>query len=131
MERFIGIVGILILLAVAFAMSNNRKAIDYKLIMWGLGLQLAFALFILKTPVGYPFFEFFDAMIKKLLAFSDTGGDFLFASFVSGQVEPPIINFAVRVLPTMRMRIMKRRQRRRLIQLLTAPGRLSEARQTR
>ena len=100
MERFVGILGILVLLGIAFAMSNNRKKIDYKLVLWGLGLQLAFGLFILKTPIGYPFFDFFDGMIKKLLTFSDAGGDFLFASFISGEVEPPIINFAVRVLPT-------------------------------
>ncbi len=100
MERFTGLLGVVALLAIAYLMSNNRKKIDYKLVMWGLGLQITFALFILKTPIGYPFFEFFDALIKKLLSFSDTGGDFLFASFVTGQVEAPIINFAVRVLPT-------------------------------
>ncbi len=100
MERFIGILGVVLLLGIAFLMSNNRKAINYRLVAWGLGLQLTFALFILKTPIGLPFFTFFDSLIKKLLAFSDKGGDFLFASFVSGQVEAPIINFAVRVLPT-------------------------------
>ncbi len=100
MERFTGVIGIVVLLLVAYAMSNNRKNIDYKLVGWGLGLQIAFALFILKTPIGLPFFEFFDMIIKKLLAFSDKGGDFLFASFVSGQVEAPLVNFAVRVLPT-------------------------------
>lgn len=100
MERFTGLIGIFVLLGAAFLMSNNRSKIDYKLVLWGLGLQLAFALFILKTPIGYPFFEFFDVAIKKLLAFSDQGGDFLFASFVTEQVEVPLINFAVRVLPT-------------------------------
>ncbi|MCB0845945.1 MAG: NupC/NupG family nucleoside CNT transporter [Bacteroidetes bacterium] len=100
MERFTGLIGIIVLLGIAFLLSNNRKEINYKLVLWGLGLQLAFALFILKTPVGLPFFEFFDALIKKLLAFSDQGGDFLFASFVTNQVETPLINFAVRVLPT-------------------------------
>lgn len=100
MERFAGILGVLVLLGIAFLMSNNRKAIDYKLVGWGLGLQLTFALFILKTPIGLPFFKFFDSLIKKLLAFSDKGGDFLFASFVTNEVEAPLINFAVRVLPT-------------------------------
>ena len=100
MERFTGIIGIIVLLMIAFLLSNNRSKIDYKLVGWGLALQLGFALFILKTPIGLPFFEFFDMLIKKLLSFSDMGGDFLFASFISGKVEPPIINFAVRVLPT-------------------------------
>lgn len=100
MERYVGILGILALLGFAFLLSNNRKAIDYKLVAWGLSLQLAFALFILKTPIGKPFFSFFDDLIKKLLSFSDKGGDFLFASFITNQVETPLINFAVRVLPT-------------------------------
>ncbi|MGA0256828.1 MAG: NupC/NupG family nucleoside CNT transporter [Saprospiraceae bacterium] len=100
MDRFAGLLGIVILLGIAFLLSNNRKKIDYKLVGWGLGLQLFFALFILKTPVGLPFFNFFDKLIKQLLAFSDKGGDFLFASFVSGTVEAPLLNFAVRVLPT-------------------------------
>ena len=100
MERFIAIIGMLVLLGIAFLLSNNRQKIDYKLVGWGLGLQMVFALFILKTPIGLPFFNFFDRIIKRLLEFSDKGGDFLFASFVSGQVEAPIVNFAVRVLPT-------------------------------
>jgi len=100
MERFAGILGIIFLLGIAFLLSNNRKKIDFKLVGWGLGLQLLFALFILKTPIGLPFFNFFDKLINKLLAFSDKGGDFLFASFVTNQVEAPMINFAVRVLPT-------------------------------
>ena len=100
MERFTGIIGIIVLLGAAYLLSNNRSKIDYKLVLWGLGLQLGFALFILKTPIGLPFFEFFDVLINKLLSFSDMGGDFLFASFVTGNVEVPLINFAVRVLPT-------------------------------
>lgn len=100
MFRYIGIVGIFVLLAIAYALSNNRKAINWKLVLWGMGLQLVFAIFILKTPLGQPFFDFFDTAVKKLLSFSDKGGDFLFQSFVTDKVEVPLINFAVRVLPT-------------------------------
>ncbi len=100
MERFIGIIGIFVLLGLALLMSNNRKKIDYKLVMFGLGLQISFAVLILKTPVGLPFFKFFNVLISKLLNYSDQGGDFLFKSFVSGIVESPNLNFAMRVLPT-------------------------------
>lgn len=100
MERFSGIIGVFLLLGIAFLMSNNKKKIDYKLVIWGLCLQLGFALVILKTPVGLPFFRFFDVIIGKLLSYSDQGGDFLFKSFVSGAVDAPNINFAIRVLPT-------------------------------
>ncbi len=100
MERFIGIIGMLILLGIAFAMSNNRRKLDWRLIFWGLSLQLLFALFILKTPIGQPFFGAVDLVVKKLLGFSDAGSDFLFKSFGMGIVEAPLLNFAFRVLPT-------------------------------
>jgi len=100
MERFIGILGILVLLGIAFAMSNNRRKLDWRLIFWGLSLQLLFALFILKTPIGQPFFGAVDLVVKKLLSFSDAGSDFLFKSFGMGIVEAPLLNFAFRVLPT-------------------------------
>ncbi|WP_341228197.1 nucleoside transporter C-terminal domain-containing protein [uncultured Arcticibacterium sp.] len=100
MERFTGLLGIVVLLGIAFLMSNNKKKINIKLVLWGLGLQLSFALLILKTPIGLPFFKFFDVLIGKLLSYSDAGGDFLFKSFVSGIVDTPNLNFAIRVLPT-------------------------------
>jgi len=100
MERFTGLIGIVVLLLIAFAMSNNRKKLNWRLILWGLSLQIIFALFILKTPIGQPFFGAFDSAIKKLISFSDAGSDFLFASYVSGKVEMPLINFAFRALPT-------------------------------
>jgi CNT family concentrative nucleoside transporter len=100
MERFTGILGMLTLLGIAFAMSNNRRKLDWRLIFWGLSLQLLFALFILKTPIGQPFFGAVDLVVKKLLSFSDAGSDFLFKSFGSGVVEAPLLNFAFRVLPT-------------------------------
>ena len=101
MERLIGILGILVLLAIAFAMSNDRKSIPWRLVIWGLGLQLIFAIFILKTPIGQPFFGAIDTAIKKILSFSDAGSDFLFKSFGAGIVEAPLMNFAFRILPTL------------------------------
>jgi CNT family concentrative nucleoside transporter len=100
MERFIGLIGIAVLFGIAFAMSNNKKNINWKLVFWGIALQLIFALFILKTPIGQPFFGAVDTVIKKLLSFSDAGSDFLFKSFGAGVVEAPLMNFAFRVLPT-------------------------------
>ncbi len=100
MSEFTGVLGIFVLLGIAFAMSNNRSAINKRLIIFGLALQLVFALFILKTPIGQPFFAGVDTVVKKLLSFSDAGSDFLFKSFGAGVVEGPLMNFAFRVLPT-------------------------------
>ena len=97
----IGLLGIITLLGIAVAMSNNRKQINFRIVGWGLGLQLIFALFILKTPMGKPVFGFFDKVISKLISFSDAGSDFLFTSFVPDVgFHPSLINFAFRALPT-------------------------------
>ncbi|MFQ6612414.1 MAG: NupC/NupG family nucleoside CNT transporter [Fidelibacterota bacterium] len=100
MERFTGILGLTILLGAAFLLSNNRRKINWRLVFYGLALQLFFAVFILKTPIGKPFFDTIDQIIRKLLSFSDAGSDFLFKSFRAGVVEGPLMNFAFRVLPT-------------------------------
>ena len=100
MDRFTGIIGVVVLLGIAYGMSNNRGAISKRIVLWGLGLQLFFALFILKTPIGQPFFSAVDRIFKKLLSFSAAGSDLLFKSFSTGVVEGPLLNFAFRILPT-------------------------------
>jgi CNT family concentrative nucleoside transporter len=101
MDHLIGILGIVVLLAIAFALSNNRKQINMRIICWGLGLQAIFAIFILKTPIGVPLFGFLDKTIRKMISFSDAGSDFLFKSFVPDVgYHVSMINFAFRALPT-------------------------------
>ena len=101
MDHLIGILGIIVLLAIAFALSNNRKQINMRIIGWGLGLQAIFAIFILKTPIGGPLFGFLDKTIRKLISFSDAGSDFLFKSFVPDVgYHAAMVNFAFRALPT-------------------------------
>ena len=96
-----GILGVIVLLGIAFAMSNNRSAISWKLVIWGLSLQIIFANIILKSPIGIPIFSTIDIFIKYLLSFSDAGSDFLFKSFNNNIVEGPLMNFAFRILPTL------------------------------
>jgi len=83
MERFSGIFGILVILGIAFLMSNNKKAIDYKLVAKGLFFQLALAVFILKTHIGQVIFNFVGELINKLLVFSDKGAEFVFGFLVN------------------------------------------------
>ncbi len=78
MSRFTGIIGILILLGLAWLWSNNRKAINYRVVLTGLGLQLALAIFILKVPLGQQIFYWLGKAINKLLDFSQEGGLFVF-----------------------------------------------------
>tara|TARA_B100000029_G_scaffold171981_1_gene168333 strand:- start:126 stop:1346 length:1221 start_codon:yes stop_codon:yes gene_type:complete len=101
MDHYKGILGILTLLVIAFAISNNRNKINFRTIFWGLGLQFIFAVFILKTPIGKPIFSFLDKIITRLISFSDAGSDFLFTSYVTDVgLHPSLLNFAFRLLPT-------------------------------
>ena len=100
MNRFIGILGIFAILGIAYLLSNDKKNINLRIIIWGLGLQMLFGIFILITPFGKPIFSWFDKAINKLLGFSQEGSAFLFASFTDGKMHPAVINFAFYVLPT-------------------------------
>ena len=96
-----GLIGMILLLGIAFILSNNRRKINYRLVGWGLSLQFIFGILILKTPLGKPLFGFFDKVITKLISFSDSGSDFLFKSLVPGVgYHEAMVNFAFRALPT-------------------------------
>ena len=82
---YMGFIGILALLMIAYALSNNRKAIKFETIFsGGLGLQAFFGIIILKIPFIKSQFFFVDKIFKTLISFSDKGSDFLFSSFVPG-----------------------------------------------
>jgi len=96
-----GLIGMILLLGIAFILSNNRRKINYRIVGWGLSLQFIFGILILKTPLGKPLFGFFDKVITKLIGFSDSGSDFLFKSLVPGVgYHEAMVNFAFRALPT-------------------------------
>jgi CNT family concentrative nucleoside transporter len=78
MGRFTGLIGIVIILGLAFLWSNNRKAINYRLVITGLVLQLILAVFILKVPIGQDIFFWLGKAINKLLDFSKEGALFIF-----------------------------------------------------
>ena len=100
MEQFTGIIGVMILLGIAYLLSNNRKLIDMNIIAWGLGLQISFAFIILKTPLGKSLFSYLNIIIMKLISFADAGSDFLFTSFVPEVgFHLALVNFAFRALP--------------------------------
>ncbi|MEY4110533.1 MAG: hypothetical protein RLZZ46_888 [Bacteroidota bacterium] len=83
MERFTGLIGIVVILFTAFLFSNNRKAINYRLVLSGLTLQALMALFILKTEFGQSIFSRVGSLITRLLEFSDKGADFVFGILVN------------------------------------------------
>ena len=82
MERFTGLIGIVLILGIAVAMSNNRKAINLRTVGVGLALQFGLAVFILRTETGQAIFQWLGAKVQKLLSFSDKGADFVFGTLV-------------------------------------------------
>ncbi|MDR2887174.1 MAG: Na+ dependent nucleoside transporter [Bacteroidales bacterium] len=105
MNRFTGIVGIVIILAIAYLWSNNRKKINYRVVITGLVMQLALAVFILKVPIGHKIFAFLGKAINRLLDFSQEGGAFVFGDLtkISEVLPPQIVStgvFLFILLPT-------------------------------
>lgn len=78
MGRLIGILGILVIFGIAFLMSNNKKAINYKTVGVGFVLQIFFAIFIFKVPIGQKIFLGLGKFITKILDFAIDGGSFVF-----------------------------------------------------
>jgi concentrative nucleoside transporter, CNT family len=106
-------VGLVVIMLIAYAFSNNRRAIDLPTVSWGLGLQILFALFVLKTTIGQQIFQVLGEGIRKLLDFSVAGSSFVFGPMGDKAVWPRVMTgalgpeganygvvFAFQVLPT-------------------------------
>jgi CNT family concentrative nucleoside transporter len=89
LQRITAFFGIFVLLGIAWLLSNNKKKINFRIVIWGLLLQLVFAILILKTGPGQAVFFFARAFITKLLSFTDAGASFLFGNIYLG--DPDIV----------------------------------------
>jgi CNT family concentrative nucleoside transporter len=98
--RATSLLGLFVLLGLCWAVSSDRRRVDWRLVAWGTGLQLLFAVVVLKTAPGLWVFARLNDLVNALLGFTQQGTDFLFRSFATGRVEPGSINFAFQVLPT-------------------------------
>lgn len=76
--KILSLIGLLVFISICFLLSNNRKAIQWKPVIGGIGLQLLFALLILKTPFGRAIFENTKRFFDQILAYSAEGGKFVF-----------------------------------------------------
>ncbi|HEV2129691.1 MAG TPA: nucleoside transporter C-terminal domain-containing protein [Longimicrobiaceae bacterium] len=85
-QRLQSAFGLVALLFFAWLMSTNRRAVPWRVIVWGLGLQCAFALFILRTTVGERVFAAANAVIVALLGFTIEGARFVFGNLVYNNV---------------------------------------------
>lgn len=83
MGRFVGILGIVIIFLICYALSNNKKAINYKTIGMGFLLQVSLAIFIFKVPLGQKMFLLIGEFIRKILDFAYEGGSFVFGPLLN------------------------------------------------
>src|SRR6201997_2744888 len=99
MGRFTGILGLFTMLAGAYAFSTNRRAIRLKTVAWGLGLQIVFAVFVLKVEIGRRLFQAAGNAVNHLLSYSFEGSKFVFGE-LGKQGSSMGFFFAFQVLPT-------------------------------
>jgi CNT family concentrative nucleoside transporter len=76
--KLMSLLGWAAMIAVAWAISSNRRRFPWRTVLWGIGLQFLLALLILKTPGGAALFEFAGKVVQKLIQFSTEGTKFVF-----------------------------------------------------
>jgi CNT family concentrative nucleoside transporter len=108
MGRFTGLIGLVAILGVAWLMSSQKRAIKLRIILWGIGLQFAFAILVLKTGFGAIFQEI-GVGVNAMLGFSAVGSEFVFGPLGTQAGKFPamlremyggnVVIFAFQVLP--------------------------------
>jgi CNT family concentrative nucleoside transporter len=95
-----GLLGLIVLIGICFLFSTNRRAISWKVVIFGLLFQLILAIAVLKVPAIQQIIEFIAKIFIKILDSSNAGSAFLFKSLVTQKVETGLITFAFQILPT-------------------------------
>ncbi|MBD1831429.1 NupC/NupG family nucleoside CNT transporter [Cyanobacteria bacterium FACHB-472] len=113
MERVISAVGLAVLIGLSYAFSINRRAVRWRPILWGMGLEFIVALLILKTPGGLAVFKALGDVVSRFLSFSDVGAKFVFGEkyedhFFAFKVLPTIIFFSAFISVLYHYRILQR-----------------------
>ena len=112
--RFVSFFGLFVLVFLAWLMSENRRKVPWRVILWGIGLQLLFGLLVLSPVAQQFFFHYVDLGVRALLGFSEKGADFAFQTvephqiagpdgkmtFYAGHISPPMKSFAFWILPS-------------------------------
>ena len=95
-----GLLGMFVLVLISYLLSANRKAINWRTVIFGLGAQIILAIGVLKVSFIQSFFEWVGSLFIAVLDFTLEGTKFLFASFSTGEIEAPLVTFAISILPT-------------------------------
>ena len=99
MDKFRGLLGLIFILAVAWALSKHKKSIKLRILFWGLGLQFLFAVLVLKTSFG-ELFKIASDFVAAMLSYSQAGSTFVFGPLgaATGPQNLGVV-FAFQVLP--------------------------------
>jgi CNT family concentrative nucleoside transporter len=93
-DRLVSALGLAVMIGVAWLCSSDRRSMPWRTVAWGVGLQLALAVVLLKTAVGRAFFEAMSAIADALARYVDAGAQFVFGGLIPGD-----FSFAIQVLP--------------------------------
>jgi concentrative nucleoside transporter, CNT family len=98
MGRFTGLLGLVAILAVAWLLSRHKRAIKWRLLFWGLGLQFVFAVIVLKTDAG-KLFQAASVAVTAMLGYAEVGSAFVFGDTLGRSSGSMGSVFAFQVLP--------------------------------
>lgn len=98
LESHMGLLGILLILLTAYGLSNDRAAIQWKIVYWGIGLQCGLAVLLLKTPARIVF-EVIGAGFNSLMGFAEEGSRFVFGAELGSGAGSQGVIIAFQVLP--------------------------------
>jgi len=94
MDRFTGIIGIILILGIAFLVSNNKKRINIRLVLSGLGLQILIAVLVLKVPPVTRFFQFLGKGMEKIELFAKQGAGFVYGGIAAIGQNGETVNYS-------------------------------------
>jgi CNT family concentrative nucleoside transporter len=76
-QQLLSVLGLAVFLGLCWAASTRRKSVRWRVVAWGMGLQVLFALLILKTAPGYAVFDWLSGAFARLIGFTDAGAEFV------------------------------------------------------
>ena len=97
-ERLTGVLGLAVIIGLGVALSRDRRSIRWRVVAWGLGLQVTFAIFVLRVPAGQALFRGLGDFVTAVLHYSYAGSSFVFGELGKPDSKLGVV-FALQILP--------------------------------
>ena len=95
-QRLVSLVGLFAMVGIAWLLSKHRDRVPWRVIAWGIGLQVSFGVLVMRTDIGLRLFSVLNDLVLALLGFTAQGTEFIFGDFASEK-----FTIAINVLPTL------------------------------